>query len=102
MWNSSGKVQKSCGSQCEECVVDDTASVHTAETRQRLGRWRNVYIRAPFPGAGAGPAEQLGILQQTWKSSPIYRPARLSPAVFSWSGTSCQSKSCFSRFLPLS
>lgn len=33
MRNSSGKVQKSPGSQCEECVVDDTASVHTAETR---------------------------------------------------------------------
>lgn len=74
-WNSSGKVQKSSPSQCEKCVVDDTPSVHTAETRKRLGRSMNVYIRAPVPGNGI-LAEQLGILEQTWKISPIYRPGR--------------------------
>lgn len=83
MRNSSGKVRKSSPSQCEKCVVDDTPSVHTAETRKRLGRWMDVYIRAPVPGDGVGLAEQLGILEQTWKISPIYRPGRLSSAVFS-------------------
>lgn len=98
MRNSSGKVQKSSRSQYEECVVDDTPSALTAQTRKRLGRWTNVYIRAPVPGNGPGLAEQLGRLQQTWKLSPVYRPGRLTPAVFS----SCQSKICFSQSRPLS
>lgn len=83
MRNSSGKVQTSSPSQCEKCVVDDTASVHTAETRKRLGRWTHVYIRAPVPGNGLGRPSSWESSSRRGKFHPFIGRGRFSSAVFS-------------------
>lgn len=41
-----------------------------------------MFITAPVAGAGVGPAEQLGIVKQTWKMSPVHRPGRPNSAGF--------------------
>lgn len=44
--------------------------------------WMNVYFTAPVAGSGVGPAEQLGILEQTWEILPVHWRGCPSSVVF--------------------
>lgn len=44
--------------------------------------WMNVYFTAPVAGSGVGPAEQLGILEQTWEILPVHWRGCPSSVIF--------------------